>query len=67
MTTPRYRAANNGASGHAELLLAAASELSRRIGGSVDPADTEADDFEDRSLPRSRTEESRTSGIPGKE
>jgi IclR family pca regulon transcriptional regulator len=67
MTTPRYRAASNGASGHAELLLAAASELSRRIGGSVDPAVPAGDDFDNRSLPKSGTEESRTSGIPGKE
>jgi IclR family pca regulon transcriptional regulator len=67
MTAPRYRAASNGASGHAELLLAAAAELSRRIGGSVDAAGTARDDFEDRFPPGSRTEESRTSGIPRKE
>ena len=67
MTAPRYRAASNGASGHAELLLAAASELSRRIGGSVDPAGTARDDFDNRSPPRSRTEEAPTSGIPRKE
>jgi DNA-binding IclR family transcriptional regulator len=38
MTAPSYRAASNGTSRHSQLLVAAATELSRRIGGSVDPA-----------------------------
>jgi DNA-binding IclR family transcriptional regulator len=37
LTAPSFRAASNGTSRHGELLVTAATELSRRIGGSVDP------------------------------
>ena len=45
MTAPSYRAASNGTSRHGELLVAAATELSRRIGGSVDPARSARDEL----------------------
>lgn len=58
MTAPSYRAASNGTSGHAELLVAAAAELSRRIGGSVDITPPGRDDLDQRSRLRSSSGES---------